>query len=96
MTDHDSESAARRALEAVGGPLTLTPKLTGDCELHWTVEYVRRVRTSAGTVEFAPDHVSGYGLLKCLEAMEKRLREQDAALLRHLQSRPTQEETVPS
>jgi hypothetical protein len=84
--DPDPESAARRALEAVGGPVQLVPKLTGDGPLSWTVEYVRRYRLPGHTVEIIGS-VSAYGLLACLEALEKRIAEQDAALLAYLRAR---------
>lgn len=88
----DPESAARRAMEMVGGPLVLTPKLTArDCPLSWTVSYTRRLCLPGDTVEI-DDEVSAYGLLACLEALEKRLVEQDAALLRHLTERQPREE----
>jgi hypothetical protein len=83
----DPESAARRALGLVGGPLTLTPKLTTrDGPPYWTAEYTRRLRLPGDTVEI-DDEVSAYGLLACLEALEKRLREQDAALLAYLRAK---------
>jgi hypothetical protein len=83
----DPESAARRALGLLGGPLTLTPKLTTrDGPLYWTAEYARRLRLPGSTVEIE-DEVSAYGLLACLESLERRLAEQDAALLRHLKAR---------
>jgi hypothetical protein len=84
--DHDPESAARRALQLLGGELVLTPKLTGDGPLSWSVEYVRRYRLPGYTVEIVGS-VSAYGLLACLEELEKRIAEQDAALLAYLKAR---------
>lgn len=82
----DPESAARRALQLLGGPLTLTPVLTGEAVPRWTAQYRRLIRLPGSTVEY-DDAVTAYGLLACLEKLTRRIAEQDAALLAYLRAR---------